>query len=167
VRPAGEALARRVVGIDPGLASTGWGMVDVERRRCVYRAHGCIETPAGMSLARRLDMLERELAAVLEEWSPDTGAMESLFFSRNVTSALNVAEAKGVVRLCCLRHRIELAEYRPIALKQAIAGSGSADKADVQGFIKIILKLKEIPKPDHAADALGAAICHIHTTGMA
>jgi crossover junction endodeoxyribonuclease RuvC len=92
--------------------------------------------------------------------------MEALFFSRNVTSALSVAEAKGVIRLTCLRRGIDLAEYSPVAVKQSIVGSGRADKSQVQDFIKLILKLPELPKPDHAADALGMAVCHIHTLGL-
>lgn len=141
--------------------------MDVARKRCLYRGHGCISTPAGLSLASRLDLIEKALSAILDEWAPSSGAMENLYFAKNISSAMNVAEAKGVLRLCCLRHGVELAEYSPVALKQAIVGSGRAEKSEMQDFIKILLKLPEIPKPDHAADALGAAICHIHMTGLA
>lgn len=165
-RPSAKAGPIRVIGIDPGLASTGWGIVDVVGRKTVYRAHGCISTKPSESLASRLSSIDSSLNGIMAEWAPTAGAMEALFFSRNVTSALNVAEAKGVIRLCCLRAGFEIAEYSPVAVKQAIVGSGRADKSEVQEFIKLILKLPEIPTPDHAADALGMAVCHIHSLGL-
>jgi crossover junction endodeoxyribonuclease RuvC len=157
----------RCMGIDPGLASTGWGIVDVSRRKLVYRAHGCISTKAGEPLAERLLFLSNQLNLLMDEWRPTVGAMEELFFSKNVTSALKVAEAKGVLRLCFAQRGLELAEYKPSAIKQAIVGSGRADKSEMQEFIRLILGLKEIPKPDHAADALGMAVCHIHSRNLA
>jgi len=163
---AGGSEPIRVIGIDPGLASTGWGIVDVVGRKTVYRGHGCITTKSGESLVDRLSFIDQSLNELLEEWKPNTGAMEALFFSRNVTSALNVAEAKGVIRLRCHRSGFELCEYSPVAVKQAIVGSGRADKTEVQEFIKLILKLPRIPTPDHAADALGMAVCHIHSLGL-
>ncbi len=156
----------RVIGIDPGLASTGWGIVDVVGRKAVYRAHGCISTKARDGLVLRLSSIQENIKAILEEWKPATGAMEALYFSRNVTSALNVAEAKGVIRLLCYASGFEIAEYGPQAVKQAVVGSGRADKAEVQEFVKLILRLPEIPSPDHAADALAMAVCHIHSLGL-
>lgn len=156
----------RVIGIDPGLASTGWGIVDVVGRKAVYRGHGCISTKPSDSLASRLSYIDSSLRDLIEEWKPGMGATEALFFSRNVTSALNVAEAKGVIRLRCMLSGFELVEYSPVAVKQAIVGSGRADKSEVQDFIKLLLRLSEVPKPDHAADALGMAMCHIHSLGL-
>lgn len=103
---------------------------------------------------------------MLEEFRPDEGAMEALYFSKNVTSALVVAEAKGVLRLACGDHGLALVEYRPDELKKSLVGSARADKADMQKFVALVLGLPEAPKPDHAADALAAAVCHCHARAV-
>lgn len=150
----------RVMGVDPGLASVGWGVVDLDGARPVYRAHGCIETKADRPVEERLAAIRDGLVAAMELWLPAEAAMEGLFFSRNVTSALGVAEARGVIRLAFRDRGVPLSEYLPRAIKQAAAGSGSAGKAEVQSFVRMVLGLRDVPRPDHAADALAVAICH-------
>ncbi len=153
----------RILGLDPGLASTGWGVLDVYRGRIEYVAHGCVSTAPSDPLEQRLLAIHRKLQDILELYKPAEGAMESLYFAKNVTSALSVSEAKGVLRLTCVLAGLALTEYGPGAIKQAIVGRGRADKAQVQEFVRIVLGLPDLPRPDHAADALAAAICHAHS----
>lgn len=157
----------RVLGIDPGLASVGWGVVETDGARLFYRGHGCITTKAGTDVAVRLGMIRDALSAIISEQGPNEVAMESLFFSRNVTSALGVAEARGIIRLVCLDAGLSMREYGPMDIKRAASGSGGSRKAEVQSFVRIVLGLAEIPKPDHAADALAIAICHCQSRAFA
>jgi crossover junction endodeoxyribonuclease RuvC len=150
----------RVIGIDPGLASVGWGVVDLDGARIIYAAHGCIATKAGYDMAKRLASIRDALAGVIAEYKPSESAMESLYFSRNVSSALGVAEARGVIRLACRDGGLTMNEYSPNDVKKAATGSGRSGKEDVQAFVRLVLGLAEVPKPDHAADALAVAICH-------
>jgi len=150
----------RVLGIDPGLAAMGWGVVDLDGARVVYRGHGCINTKAGEDVADRLAFIRDSLTAVIAEYAPSEAAMEALFFSRNVTSALGVAEARGVIRLACKDAGLSMREYGPMDVKKAATGSGRSGKEEVQSFVRLVLGLASIPKPDHAADALAVAICH-------
>lgn len=151
------------MGVDPGLASVGWGVVDLDGARLVYRAHGCVGTKPTSPAADRLAAIRDALLEVMSAWAPAEAAMEGLFFSRNVTSALGVAEARGVIRLAFRDRSVPLSEYLPKAIKQSVAGSGGAGKVDVQNFVRMVLGLAEIPRPDHAADALAVAICHCHS----
>jgi len=150
----------RVLGIDPGLAAVGWGVVDLDGARVVYRGHGCFTTKAGMEIAERLAKIRDSLTAVITEYQPLESAMESLYFSRNVSSAFGVAEARGVIRLACRDAGLSMNEYGPMDVKKAATGSGRSGKEDVQAFVRLVLGLSEIPEPDHAADALAVAICH-------
>lgn len=150
------------LGIDPGLASTGWGLVEVRSRKLRYLAHGCISTKSDEELGSRIRCIHSGIGSVLRDYQPGQVAMESLYFSKNITSAMYVAEAKGVIRLACTHEGLEIREYSPLAIKQSIVGSGRAEKSQVQDFVKLLLGLSDIPKPNHAADALGVAICHIH-----
>lgn len=150
----------RVLGIDPGLAAVGWGVVDLDGARIIYRGHGCVTTKASDDVAERLAAIRDALAQVIIEYAPTESAMESLYFSRNVTSALGVAEARGVIRLVCRDAGLLMNEYGPNDVKKAATGSGRSGKAEVQSFVKLVLGLAEVPKPDHAADALAVAICH-------
>jgi crossover junction endodeoxyribonuclease RuvC len=156
----------RVLGIDPGLATVGWGVVDMDGARLVYRGHGCIATPSTASTAARLALIRDGLTLVLRDFKPAEVAMEGLFFSRNVSSAFGVAEARGVIRLACLDAGLDMVEYLPMAIKRAASGSGHSGKAEVQSFVRIVLGLAEIPRPDHAADALAVAICHCQGRAM-
>ncbi len=147
---------RCVIGIDPGLASTGWGIVHAQANRLVYVAHGVISTSSKLLHQERLLIIFNELNAVLDRHAPLEAGMETLYFAKNVSSAMGVAEARGVVTL----------EYTPHGIKQAVVGSARAEKSQVQESVRLLLGLSAIPKPDHAADALAAAITKIHTVDL-
>lgn len=153
---------RRIVGVDPGLAAAGWGVVDVRGSRIVHVAHGCIQTGAGVPRSERLLLIYTEFQRILDEYRPTEAGMETLYFAKNITSAMPVAEARGVFCLALAGRGIDIAEYTPMAIKQAVVGRGAADKKQVQELVRLILSLPEIPRPDHAADALGAAVCRAH-----
>ena len=153
---------RRVLGIDPGLANTGFGVVDYENGRYRMVSYGCITTKSDQPHGERLLTIYSRLTAIIQEFQPDEAGMETLFFARNVTSAMGVAEARGVVSLCLAQHNIPLGEYQPNQIKQAVTGTASADKEIVERCIKMLLGLQTEPKPDHAADALAGAITHLH-----
>ena len=152
----------RVLGIDPGLASTGWGIVDFCSNRYRIVKYGVIETPADSPRGERLSAIYTRLQAVIEEYRPMEAGMETLYFAKNVSSAMAVAEARGVVTLCLAQNCLPLGEYTPNTIKQSVSGTASADKKIVQEYVKLLLGLEVIPRPDHAADALAAAITHIH-----
>ncbi len=136
--------------------------MDVSGSRLAYVAHGCFTTAAGTPRSERLFSIYTAFKAVLDEYRPTEAAMETLYFAKNVTSAMPVAEARGVLCLALAERGLSVAEYTPMAIKQAVVGSGGAEKAQVQELVRLILGLKAIPKPDHAADALGAAVCRAH-----
>ena len=150
----------RVLGIDPGLATMGWGVVDGGARNPVFISCGIISTPPGMRLQERLTSIKRSVNELLEEYKPDEIVFEELFFSRNVTTALTVGAARGVAIAACAEFTPMLYEYTPMQIKLAVTGDGHADKRAVQQMVKMLLCLNCIPKPDDAADALAAAICH-------
>lgn len=158
----GTKPARRIIGIDPGLASSGWGVVEYEGNRLHYLAHGCIETEAVLPRAERLFCIYTQINNVLDTWNPEEAAMETLYFGRNVSSAFAVAEARGVLSLTLAERGMPLLECTPHAIKQAVAGVRRAEKRQVQEMVRLILGLPVIPRPDHAADALAAAICAAH-----
>ena len=152
------------LGIDPGTATTGYGLVRLEQDgSLVAIKYGVFLTPKESSAPARLEMLYNQLHEVLDEYKPETAAVEKLFFSRNVTTALAVGQARGVVMLCLQQAGIDPFEYTPNEVKQAVAGYGSAQKRQVQEMVRALLLLSEIPKPDDAADALAVAITHLHT----
>jgi crossover junction endodeoxyribonuclease RuvC len=152
-----------VVGIDPGVATTGYGVVRDTRDGIVLVDYGVITTPPDMTLARRLLVLHQELEKIIRLHRPESSAVEKLFFQKNVTTAIAVGQARGVALLTLAENQIEVSEYTPLEVKQAIAGYGSADKKQVQYMVKAILKMEKIPSPDDAADALAIAICHLHS----
>jgi crossover junction endodeoxyribonuclease RuvC len=152
------------LGIDPGTATTGYGLVRLAQDgNLVAVKYGVFLTPKESSAPARLEMLYNQLHTLLDEYKPETAAVEKLFFSRNVTTALAVGQARGVVMLCLQQAGIESFEYTPNEVKQAVAGYGSAQKKQVQEMVRALLLLSEIPKPDDAADALAVAITHLHT----
>lgn len=157
-----RSRVRRVLGIDPGLANTGFGVVDFCEGRYRMVSYGCITTKADQPHGERLLTIYSRLCAVIDEFQPDEAGMETLYFARNVTSAMGVAEARGVVTLCLAQHNIKLGEYQPNQIKLAVTGTAAADKELVERYVKILLGLKTQPKPDHAADALAGAITHLH-----
>lgn len=152
------------LGIDPGTATTGFGLVRLNPDgELVAVKYGVILTPKDASASARLVMLYDQLQGLLKEYQPDTAAVEKLFFSRNVTTALAVGQARGVVMLSLEQAGIEPFEYTPNEVKQAVAGFGGADKRQVQDMVRALLQLDSIPKPDDAADALAIAITHLNT----
>ena len=152
------------LGIDPGTATTGYGLVRLTRDgELVAGQYGIISTPKDATASARLEMLYDQLKVLLKQHQPDTAAVEKLFFARNVTTALAVGQARGVVMLCLQQAGIEPFEYTPKEVKQAVAGYGGAEKRQVQEMVRALLQLDSIPKPDDAADALAIAITHLHT----
>jgi crossover junction endodeoxyribonuclease RuvC len=152
------------LGIDPGTATTGYGLVRLTQDgNLVAVKYGIISTPKEATSPARLEMLYDQLSDLLKEYQPDTAAVEKLFFSRNVTTAIAVGQARGVVMLCMQQAGVEPSEYTPNEIKQAVAGYGSADKRQVQEMVRALLELDSIPKPDDAADALAVAITHLNT----
>jgi crossover junction endodeoxyribonuclease RuvC len=157
----------RVLGIDPGTATTGYGLVDEDdagEARLV--GYGVILTEAKTPMPERLLTLYRELSALLAEHRPDAVAVEELFFGRNVTTAVTVGQARGVVLLAAAQAGLPVSEYKPAQVKQALVGYGGADKAQIQEMVRIMLNLPEIPRPDDAADAVAVAICHLHSARL-
>jgi len=155
-----------ILGIDPGLAHAGWGIINHDGIRSRYIAHGVINTESKAPMADRLLCLYDGLSAVIREYSPGSAGIETLYFAKNVSSAMPVAEARGALILCLAKHGLVVSEYTPLQIKQAVVGNGRAEKHQVQSMVALLLKLKEIPRPDHAADALAAALCHAHTGGL-
>lgn len=153
----------RVMGIDPGLAHTGFGIVDSCGGKIQLVSYGVIETKSDEDHSVRLLAIYNRLLAVIDEFRPDEAEMETLYFSRNTSSALAVAEAKGVITLCLAQQAIPLTLYTPNQIKSSVTGTSSADKETVELYVKLLLNLNTEPKPDHAADALAGAITHIHS----
>ena len=149
-----------VLGIDPGYALMGWGVVKSEGSRMQLVAYGCIETKAGVPMQNRLRTLQLGVRDLLSIYKPDDVAFEELFFARNVTTALMVGAARGAAIIAAAEYTENLYEYTPMQIKQAITGYGKADKKQIQQMVKLLLKLNEIPRPDDAADAIACAITH-------
>jgi len=150
-----------VLGIDPGTATTGYGLVRVlDSGDLQSVTYGVITTPKNTKAEERLLSIYTEIVELISLHSPDTAAVEKLFFSRNVTTALAVGQARGVVLLALAQRKIFVSEYTPMEIKQAVVGYGGAEKPQVQLMVKAILNLDDIPRPDDAADALAVAICH-------
>lgn len=149
-----------VLGIDPGLANTGFGVVTRRGGAMSALDGGVITTLAGDELAGRLHHIHRTVGRLLDHYQPEALAMESLYFGRNTSSALVVGQARGVVLLAAAERGVPCTDYTPQQIKGAVCGSGSADKAQVQRMVQMLLRLEAPPRPDHAADALAAAICH-------
>jgi crossover junction endodeoxyribonuclease RuvC len=156
-----------VLGIDPGTAITGYGLVRETRDRLYLVDSGVVTTQAGQPLPERLRIIYRGLTAVIRQHEPDVAAVEELFFSRNVRTALSVGHARGVVLLALADAELPIHEYKPLEIKQAVAGYGGADKQQVQEMVRMLLDLERAPQPDDAADAVAVAVCHIHSARMA
>lgn len=161
-----EKKIRRVIGIDPGLANTGFGVVDYYNGRYRMVSYGCITTGADEPHGQRLMKIYTNLCAIIDEFKPTEAGMETLYFAKNAKSAMGVSEARGVVTLCLAQKGISLGEYRPVQIKQAVSGSQNADKELVEHYVQLLLGLENPPKPDHAADALAGAITHLHYTNL-
>ena len=157
----------RILGIDPGFAIVGWGIIDSDRGNLRPVAYGAITTPAHTDLEARLLMIQNDLEQLVEKYRPDEMAIEELFFNTNITTGIAVAEARGVI--LCTAHRlgVKISEYTPLQVKQAVVGYGKAEKQQVIAMVTSILRLPKPPKPDDAADAVAIAICHAQSRGSA
>lgn len=156
-----------VIGIDPGTATTGYGIIQEEKSGDLSLVdYGAILTPPDRPMAWRLLQLYRSLNELIGLHRPDSGAVEKLFFARNVRTALSVGQARGVALLALAQAEIPVSEYTPLEIKQAVAGYGNAEKLQVQQMVRVLLRLVELPQPDDAADALAVAICHLHSSRM-
>jgi crossover junction endodeoxyribonuclease RuvC len=156
----------RVLGLDPGLAITGYGIVDSDGQALSSVTYGVIRTPAKTPHADRLATIHQELTRLINEHEPDLAAVEQLFFCTNVRTAMIVGEARGVLLLTLALADMTIAEYTPLQIKQAVTGYGQASKDQVQQMVQLLLELDETPRPDDAADALAVSICHHHTARM-
>ena len=153
--------ARRVIlGIDPGLANTGWGVVAQEGSRLSCVAYGCASTFAGDPLERRVLKIHDQIAAVIDRFEPDCAAVETVWFGQNVTAALATGHARGAALVACAAAGLSVGEFTPNQIKLAVVGEGHAEKEQIQYMVRHALGLAEDPHPDHAADALAAAICY-------
>jgi crossover junction endodeoxyribonuclease RuvC len=153
---------RRIIGLDPGLAATGWGVLDFADGKAFYIDHGVIKTKAESPRAERLFFIMRSVRVIIEKYKPSEAAIEILFFGKNVTSAIPVAEARGVISAALAEKGILIHELTPNAIKKGVTGHAGADKKQIQEMVRLFLNLEKIPKPDHAADALAAAICAVN-----
>jgi len=151
-----------ILGIDPGLANTGWGVIERSGSTCRAVAYGCISTRADEPLAARLTRIHDEIRTVIAHYSPDECAVESVFFGTNAKSAFATGQARGVALLATADAALELAEYSPVQIKSVVVGSGTAEKHQVAYMVRTLLALDHEPTPDHASDALAAAITHAH-----
>lgn len=150
----------RIIGIDPGTGILGFGVIDVVNGKATLVDAGVIRTPVHEDDAIRLQTIFDELTEIIADTKPQQMSVEKLFFAKNVTTAMTVAQARGVVLLCGKQAGLEIFEYTPMQIKQSVAGYGKAEKKQIQEMVRVILNLKEIPKPDDAADALAAALTH-------
>ena len=158
----------RILGIDPGTGILGFGIIDVNPSGNLKLIDGgVIRTPTNQEDSLRLKTIYDELSGIIKQNKPEAMSVEKLFFAQNVTTAMTVAQARGVVLLCGVQSGLSIFEYTPLQIKQALTGYGRADKKQMQEMVRVVLKLKDIPKPDDCADALAAAICHSMTARFA
>lgn len=156
-----------ILGIDPGTAITGFGIIEkskIKSQKLKVIDYGCIKTTTNLSTAERLDKMYKELKTLIKKYKPEIVAVEDIFFFKNLKTAIKVSQARGVILLAIAQSKIRVAEYTPLQIKQAVACYDRAEKSQVQKMVKVLLDLKEIPKPDDAADALAVAICCAHST---
>ncbi|HOS69625.1 MAG TPA: crossover junction endodeoxyribonuclease RuvC [Bacillota bacterium] len=149
-----------ILGVDPGIAILGYGLVKYETNRFTVIDYGAITTNAGINMSERLTIIYDRLVDIIKRYNPDAFAVEELFFNKNIKTALTVGHARGVAVLAGSKSGVQVYEYTPLQVKQAVVGYGRADKNQMQQMVKVILNLGEIPKPDDVADALAVAICH-------
>ncbi|GFN35134.1 crossover junction endodeoxyribonuclease RuvC [Tepidimicrobium xylanilyticum] len=149
-----------ILGIDPGLAIVGYGVIEYKGNRYRLLDYGVIRTDSNIFFPQRLKLIYDELSSIIDRFNPADLAVEELFFNKNVKTAIQVGQARGVEILAAINKGLEVYEYTPLQIKQSVVGYGRAEKRQVQEMVKILLNLKEIPKPDDAADALAVAICH-------
>ena len=154
-----------ILGIDPGLAIVGWGVIEYKGNKFSTLGYGSIQTPSTMSTEMRLVEIHKEINRLIASYKPDCMSVEELFWNTNQTTGIRVSEARGVILLCAASVGIPIYEYTPLQVKQAIVGYGRADKKQVISMVTMFLKLEKPPKPDDTADALAIAVCHAHSGG--
>ncbi len=155
----------RILGIDPGYAIVGYGVIDYQNTRFSVVDYGAILTDAGMPFNKRLERIYDEAFALMLRYKPEAMAIEKLFYNTNAKTVIDVGQARGALILAAQKNHLEIAEYTPLQVKQSVVGYGRAEKKQVQEMTKLILNLEKIPKPDDTADALAIAICHAHAGG--
>ncbi len=155
----------KILGIDPGFAIVGYGIVNHDGNRFKPIEYGAVTTEAGEDMFVRFKKIYDDLSLIMEKHKPDAMAIEELFFNSNQKTAINVAQARGIILLAAMNLNIPIYEYTPLQVKQAVVGYGRADKGQVQQMVKSLLNLEKIPKPDDTADALAIAVCHAHSFG--
>lgn len=153
----------KILGIDPGIATIGVGLIDYQNKKVSLDAYDCLQTKKSNDAAQRLAELFDKLSKLIKKYRPDLIAVEEIFFFKNLKTVIGVSQARGVILLAAAKQNIKTCEYTPLQVKQALTGYGRADKKQIQQMVKNILSLKEIPKPDDAADALAIAICCAHS----
>ena len=152
-----------ILGIDPGFAIVGYGVIEYTGNRFKVLEYGAVTTPAHTDMFERFKTIYDEICDIIERVKPDVMAIEELFFNSNQKTAINVAQARGIIILGAINNGVEVYEYTPLQVKQAVVGYGRAEKTQIQQMVKALLKLEKIPKPDDTADALAIAICHAHS----
>ncbi len=153
----------RILGIDPGYAIVGFGVLDYQNNKFSVVDYGAITTPAGMDFSRRLEIIYDETEVIIKRHKPEAMAIEKLFYNTNAKTVIDVGQARGVIMLAAQKNQLPAFEYTPLQVKQSVVGYGRAEKKQVQEMTRIMLHLDSIPKPDDTADALAMAICHAHT----
>ena len=154
-----------ILGIDPGYAIVGYGVLEYKNNHFRTIDYGAVTTEAGMNFNRRLEIIYDELTALMEKYKPDAMSVEKVFYNSNAKTVIDVSQARGVIMLAAQKNKIPVFEYTPLQVKQSVVGYGRAEKKQIQEMIKRILFLEKVPKPDDTADALAMAICHAHTSG--
>ena len=154
-----------ILGIDPGLAIVGWGVIEYKNSKIKTLGYGSIETPANTPTEERLLLIFKGIKQLIETYNPDEMAIEELFFNTNITTGIRVAEARGVILMCAHACKVKISEYTPLQVKQAVVGYGRAEKKQVISMVTMLLGLSKPPKPDDTADALAIALCHAHCGG--
>jgi len=160
-----EGVYLRILGIDPGYAIVGYGVVDYDGLRFNTVGFGAITTPSDYAFHDRLEIIYKDMISIIEKYKPDALSIERLYFNTNTTTAIDVAQARGVILLASHQNGLSVNEYTPLQVKQSITGYGKAEKRQVMEMVKSFLNLKAVPKPDDTADALAIAICHGHSAG--
>ena len=155
---------KRILGIDPGFATIGFGLIAADRQQVQMLRYGTITTPAGMAFPQRLGQIYEDMTELLGLLEPEAVSVEELFFNTNITTGIQVAHGRGVILLACQRYGVPIFEYTPLQVKQAVAGYGRAEKRQVMDMTRRLLKLEEVPRPDDAADGLALALCHARSS---
>ena len=153
----------KILGLDPGIAITGFAVIEESKRGVIPLIYGCIRTKSNTLHSQRLKIIYEDINTIIDQYKPDVAAIEKLFFNRNVTNALKVGEARGVVTLALANNAIDIFEYTPLQVKQSLVGYGRADKKQIQYMVKSEFKLAEAPKPDDVADACAIALTHVRS----